>query len=442
MQTIINAVRATGSTNLLMLGGLSWANSLEKFLTYLPQDTLACPQLVASWHSYATNYHRTQALWDSTVAPVASQIPLIVGEIGQYDCAYNYINSLMDWLDAKQISYLGWAWLKADCGGTPSLISDYNGTPTNFGLGFKNHILGMNRTSSLTPIVPTPGTCPTPAPTTVPITTTAGPTTTTTLGPTTTQTLTVSKVTGWNDYYMQISIVPNNAVTSVSAQYYATGATQTVTVDAAPSSWNVPQYIKALPVAMPKNAAVTLTVTLSGGATQVYTLYNGVSPVTASGGLTVSKVTASWNDWYMQISVVPNNDVASVSAQYVGAGLNQFITLAAAPSAWNVPQYLSSLTVQMPNPTEVLIEVKMNSGAIQVYSLWNGVAPPTTTPAPTTTTSTTTTSISSTIGNPSTTIANDPLKNMNVTIIPTNTGNFMKISPVAFVIVILCMLIL
>jgi endoglucanase len=281
MQTLVNAVRSTGATNPVMLGGLSWSNALEKWLTYKPTDTLSCPQIIASWHSYSTNYHNTQSLWDSTIAPVAAQVPLIVGEIGQYDCASTYITPLMAWLDAKDISYLAWSWNKADCGG-PTLVTDYSGVPTNFGVGFQNHLAAMNFTAKQTPIAQAPGSCPTPAPTPSTTTTTAAPTTSTTGGPTSANMLTVTKVNGWNDYYIQISIVPNTNVVSVSAQYVANSATQTLTLNAAPTSWNVPQYISAVSVAMPNPAPITFTVTLTGGSTQTYTLWNGTPPTTTT----------------------------------------------------------------------------------------------------------------------------------------------------------------
>jgi hypothetical protein len=56
MQSLVNAIRGTGATNPIMIPGLSWTNALEKWLQYKPIDTLACPQIIASWHSYNFNY--------------------------------------------------------------------------------------------------------------------------------------------------------------------------------------------------------------------------------------------------------------------------------------------------------------------------------------------------------------------------------------------------
>lgn len=38
MQKLVNAVRATGATNICMLGGLQWSNSLTQWLKYRPHD--------------------------------------------------------------------------------------------------------------------------------------------------------------------------------------------------------------------------------------------------------------------------------------------------------------------------------------------------------------------------------------------------------------------
>jgi hypothetical protein len=49
----------------------------------------------------------------------------------------------MDWADANEISYLGWTWNVWDCNNGPALISDYDGTPTAFGVGVRDHFLSL-----------------------------------------------------------------------------------------------------------------------------------------------------------------------------------------------------------------------------------------------------------------------------------------------------------
>jgi endoglucanase len=139
MQTLVNKVRATGARNVLMLGGLSYANNLTGWLAHEPRDP--DHNLVASWHSYNFNTCDTKACWTATIAPVIARVPVIAGEIGENDCADTYIDPLMRWLDSKSTSYLAWAW-NADfnCSAGPGLISNYNGTPTRYGRGYRAHL--------------------------------------------------------------------------------------------------------------------------------------------------------------------------------------------------------------------------------------------------------------------------------------------------------------
>ncbi len=145
MQSLVNAVRSTGAANILMLGGLAYANDLTQWLQYKPTDP--DNNLVASWHSYNFNACSTIACWNSQVAPVITAVPLIAGEIGENDCSDNYINPLMSWLDAHATSYIAWGWNTSSCGGGPALITNYAGRPTNFGAGFRTHLLALATTA-------------------------------------------------------------------------------------------------------------------------------------------------------------------------------------------------------------------------------------------------------------------------------------------------------
>ncbi|HEX7737108.1 MAG TPA: cellulase family glycosylhydrolase [Ktedonobacteraceae bacterium] len=186
MQTLINTVRATGATNVLMLGGLAWSNDLSSWLANKPTD----PQnnLVASVHIYNFNSCSNSGCWDSQIAPVAASVPVLGGEIGENDCASGFINTLMSWFDSHSIGYLAWTWTNSgNCSGTPALISDWSGTPTGYGAGYKSHLLSLVGSGSTPTPTPTHGTTPTVTPTqgTTP---TATPTRGTTPTPTPTQT--------------------------------------------------------------------------------------------------------------------------------------------------------------------------------------------------------------------------------------------------------------
>lgn len=141
MQTLINNIRATGSTNIVMVPGVQFENTLDQWLTYEPTDS--ANEIVASWHSYTGEFCSAQSCWTSQIAPVLASVPLIAGEIGETDCGSTFINELMDWMDAHGGNYTAWSWATYDCSTFPALISDYTGTPTGFGVGFRNHLLAL-----------------------------------------------------------------------------------------------------------------------------------------------------------------------------------------------------------------------------------------------------------------------------------------------------------
>ena len=66
MQSMVDAVRGTGATNVLMLGGLAYANDLSQWLAYRP----AGPQhnLIAAWHAYNFNSCNYVGCYGSQVA--------------------------------------------------------------------------------------------------------------------------------------------------------------------------------------------------------------------------------------------------------------------------------------------------------------------------------------------------------------------------------------
>jgi hypothetical protein len=182
MQSMLNAVRNAGARQPIMVGGIAWATDLTQWFQYKPNDPLNA--LVASFHVYNITSCATQSCWDSTVAPVAQRVPVVSGELGEDDCAHGFIDTYMNWADPKYISYLGWSWNPYNCGSHPALITAYDGTPTNFGIGLRDHLAQLAGTPLPTP-APTPTPTPTPAPTPTP---TPAPTPTPTPAPTPTPT--------------------------------------------------------------------------------------------------------------------------------------------------------------------------------------------------------------------------------------------------------------
>jgi endoglucanase len=137
MQSLVRAVRSTGAGNVIMLGGLAWANDLTGWLSHMPSDP--DHDLVASWHSYSFNACRARSCWTSQVAPVAARVPVIAGEIGERGCGYSYIQDVAAWLDSQSTGFLAWSWdvARGTCVGGSGLISSYNGTPTARGAAYR-----------------------------------------------------------------------------------------------------------------------------------------------------------------------------------------------------------------------------------------------------------------------------------------------------------------
>jgi hypothetical protein len=145
MQSLVNAVRATGATNVIMTAGITWTNDLTRWLEFKPTDPTG--NLMAAWHTYNFNACVTVACWDSQIGTVAAQVPVVAGEIGQNSCNHDYIDQVMAWADAHGVGYLAWTWnpwgVCASNGNV--LINDYAGSPTStFGEGFKAHLLTQN----------------------------------------------------------------------------------------------------------------------------------------------------------------------------------------------------------------------------------------------------------------------------------------------------------
>jgi len=142
MQTLVDAVRGTGATNVIALGGVSYGNALSQWLTYRPSDSFN--NLVAAWHVYNFNVCNTTSCYGSNAASVAAQVPVIATEIGTDSCDAVFLETLMDWLDAHHMGYLAWTWNTwgADCS-LITLVSDYAGTPTPYGQIYRSHLLGL-----------------------------------------------------------------------------------------------------------------------------------------------------------------------------------------------------------------------------------------------------------------------------------------------------------
>ncbi len=141
-QKLVDTVRATGATNVILVGGLAYSNDLTQWLQYKPTDPKN--NLAAFAHIYNFNSCSSTSCFDSQLAPVAAQVPLTLSEIGENDCGHGFIDTVMNWADAHGVGYLGWTWNTWDCSSGPSLISSYDGTPTAYGVGLRDHLMSTS----------------------------------------------------------------------------------------------------------------------------------------------------------------------------------------------------------------------------------------------------------------------------------------------------------
>ena len=144
MAALVAAVRSTGAPQPLLLGGLAWSRNLDGWLAHLPPDPESAE--VASNHTY--DFAACYSACRATLARIGRSHPVVTGELGEGDCRHRYIDPYMRWADRHRVSYLGWTWDAHGgwtCRGGPSLIRDYDGTPTPFGRGFRDHLRALRR---------------------------------------------------------------------------------------------------------------------------------------------------------------------------------------------------------------------------------------------------------------------------------------------------------
>jgi endoglucanase len=145
MQALVDAVRATGAQNVIVLSGIQWANTIwssssRNVLTYKPNDPVG--QLVASVHIYDNTWCRDVACYEREIAPVAAQMPVVIGEFGHRGGDVAFLNTLMQWGDAHGVGYLAWTWALGDSSGFSQLmlVTNYNGTPNQYGQVLKSRL--------------------------------------------------------------------------------------------------------------------------------------------------------------------------------------------------------------------------------------------------------------------------------------------------------------
>jgi endoglucanase len=153
MQQMLDAVRANGAGNVILIGTPSWSQDLSQWTDNAPNDPLH--QIGVVWHAYPNSniagdsqavvpkLGRNAYHWAEHI--LAAGYPILITETGDHDApgavGAPYLAQLLPWADERQISYLGWTW---NVWGNPDdvLIKSAAGAPTEgYGAEFKQHLI-------------------------------------------------------------------------------------------------------------------------------------------------------------------------------------------------------------------------------------------------------------------------------------------------------------
>jgi len=153
-QAMLDAVRATGARNVVLIGGLQYSQDLSGWLAHRPTDPLQ--QMAAVWHPYPTfgaewgtplyaQPNEAPAIFCEVKRILAAGFPVIATETGDRNLpgteSAPLVANITVFADEHGLSLLGWGW---NVWGEPDnvLIKDVDGTPTDgYGRAFHNWLV-------------------------------------------------------------------------------------------------------------------------------------------------------------------------------------------------------------------------------------------------------------------------------------------------------------
>ena len=157
MQSLVNIIRGTGANNVIQVPGLDYANmtacsptgnpvscgvldSADGVKLTDPTTSPNGPQLMTDLDMYPDSSQTcsTTTCYNDTIGPVASVMPVDLGEIGSINGVDTQANVLLNWMDAEHQSYYAWAWDT-----WAPLITSYSGGQTSpFGVSYYDRLTG------------------------------------------------------------------------------------------------------------------------------------------------------------------------------------------------------------------------------------------------------------------------------------------------------------
>ncbi|WP_243056436.1 cellulase family glycosylhydrolase [Nocardioides sp. SR21] len=128
MDAMVSAIRNTGATQPILLGGLDYSNDLSHWQEFAPDDD----QLIAAFHSYDFKECGTKECWNDVIGQLADSVPVLTSELGAEDPLDGYVDDYLAWADEHNLGALFWVW--ADHPADPmALVADEKGRPTAYG---------------------------------------------------------------------------------------------------------------------------------------------------------------------------------------------------------------------------------------------------------------------------------------------------------------------
>lgn len=148
-QAMVDAIRATGARQPIILSGPAFAGDLSGWQRYAPRDPRH--ELVADVSSF--DYADYVVGHATELRRFARHYPVIVGGFGDTRCVSTYSQKVMKVMDSIRQSYLAWTWdTVQDYGGCSNALLDdrgatihgfpagyYTGRPSGFGRGVRDH---------------------------------------------------------------------------------------------------------------------------------------------------------------------------------------------------------------------------------------------------------------------------------------------------------------
>lgn len=162
MQALLDAVRATGARNVVVIGGLDWAYDLRAMVPGYagrPNGWALSESGGGNGIIYSTHIYPWKSTpWDNYVTVLKNYYPILLGEVGQEGPGQRQFTggmpAILDWVDLHKYHWTGWS---MHIGASPCMIANWQFTPTAYeGVDMKNRLLSTSSGQGCYTPTPTP----------------------------------------------------------------------------------------------------------------------------------------------------------------------------------------------------------------------------------------------------------------------------------------------